>query len=123
MTGLMMALIRPKITATMISVLATDASLETADVPWRVHCSVWIPGTTQAATARATAVTRIRTRIFMALFLQDATRVAPGTRREIPGQYGRRGGWRCAGTADAGTMLSSRAPCCRSELSIFSFFL
>ena len=64
-------------TATMSSVLAIDASLETAEVPCRVHCSVWIPGTTQAATARATAVTRIRTRIFMALFLQERTGLSP----------------------------------------------
>src|SRR3984893_16054141 len=117
MIGLMMALIKPKITATMISVLATDASLETAEVPWRVHCSVWIPGTAQAAMARATAVTRILTRIFMALFLQDATRTPPGTRREIYGTGtgllvrpgGARGmpqgeGGRACG--DAGTMLS-----------------
>ncbi len=38
-------------------------------------------GTTQAATARATAVTRTLTRIFMALFLQDAASAPAGDKK------------------------------------------
>src|SRR3984893_15045797 len=130
----MMALIKPKITATMISVLATDASLEPAEVPWSVHCSVWIPGTSQAATARATAVTRILTRIFMALFLQDAT----ARRRGQEGKYtvrehgcprrvqiawsGRAAPVPCLSAREE-ARAGTRAACFRSELSVFNFYL
>src|SRR5689334_13519594 len=68
MTGLSTALIRPKMTATISSVHTFAA----------VSCPVsTIPGTTHAAMPSATADTRIRSRIFMALFLQHGG-VTPG---------------------------------------------
>src|SRR5581483_7969777 len=73
MTGLSTALTRPKMTATISSVSTFAA----------VSCPVsTIPGTIHAATPSAAADTRIRRRIFMAIFLQHRG-VVPGNRAQM----------------------------------------